>query len=232
MRRIQTYPLFALLVVSLSVGVGCHDPDRVDDRGNTVEIVPDDGPTPIDLNGDGQPDAFDTDGDGEADAVDLDNDGVPDAFDTDGDGELDDWNGDGIPDPVPPGVDNGDPANESSDGDGYCFSPEAGWYECDDGADPGSGVPGTPQLGDPNLGGPPEPDFPGGPATIPAMTRTSAASRPSIRARPSPPASSSWSTSPAPWKTTPWATPAPSGTARWTPSATWSPASTTRWSSA
>jgi hypothetical protein len=142
--------------------MGCQDPDRVDDRGNTVEITPEDeGPVQIDLNDDGIPDAFDTNGDGVADAVDTDGDNVPDAFDTDGDGELDDFDGDGVADPLPPGVDNGDPANENNDADGYCFEPETGWYECDDGAPPGSGDPDTPQLGDPNLGGDPD-SFPGG----------------------------------------------------------------------
>jgi hypothetical protein len=141
---------------SLALAGGCQDPDRVDDRGNTIEITPDDGPVGLDFDGDGEADAYDTDGDGEADAVDTDGDGTPDAFDTDGDGELDDFDGDGEPDPLPPGVDNGDLGNENQDGDGYCFDPESGWYECNDGADPGSGVPGTPEL--PGGEGTPVPD--------------------------------------------------------------------------
>src|SRR5690606_6747496 len=68
---------------------------------------------PVDLDGDGLPDAFDTDGDGVADAIDSDGDGLPDAYDTDGDGALDDWDGDGVADPLPPGVSDGDLANEN-----------------------------------------------------------------------------------------------------------------------
>jgi hypothetical protein len=143
---------------------GCQDPDRVDDRGNTVEITPDDGPVGLDFDGDGEADAYDTDGDGVQDAVDTNGDGTPDAFDTDGDGQLDDFDGDGEPDPLPPGVDDGDLENENEDRDGYCFDPEAGWYECDDGADPGSGGENVPELPT-GTGTPIDPPNPGGDVT-------------------------------------------------------------------
>lgn len=142
----------AVVVLSVVSLAACTSPDK----SPRAERAPaDTEPTlrQIDLDGDGQPDAFDTDGDGVADAIDSDGDGLPDAYDTDGDGALDDWDGDGEPDAVPPGVYDGDLANEDSDADGYCFAVESGWYECDDGAPPGSGVPGTPELGDPGLGG-------------------------------------------------------------------------------
>ncbi len=154
----RTHPakplLLAFSAAALLLATACDPQNSVERGEDPAEAAGETGPRPVDLDGDGQPDAFDTDGDGTADAIDSDGDGQPDAYDTDGDGELDDWNGDGVPDVIPPGVNDGDLGSENSDGDGYCFDPEGGWLECDDGAPPGTGVPGTPQLGDPNLGGP------------------------------------------------------------------------------
>lgn len=142
----------ALVVLAALPLTACTTPDEIPRAERSAAGT---GPTvrQIDLDGDGQPDAFDTDGDGVADAIDSDGDGRPDAYDTDGDGALDDWDGDGEPDAVPPGVYDGDLDGENSDADGFCFAVESGWYECEDGAPPGSGVPGTPALGDPGLGG-------------------------------------------------------------------------------
>lgn len=158
----QRHSLLAVLaatVLALALAPACNPEKGVEaGEGDAVGAGDDVGAVQVDLDGDGQPDAFDTNGDGEADAIDSDGDGQPDAYDTDGDGEIDDWDGDGAPDAVPPGVDNGDLGNENSDADGFCFDPEGGWFECDDGAPPGSGVPGTPQLGDPGLGGTPPAD--------------------------------------------------------------------------
>lgn len=141
--------------LALLLAPACDPQNGVTEEDGVVQEGDDVAAVPVDLDGDGQPDAFDTDGDGVADAIDSDGDGAPDAYDTDGDGELDDWDGDGAADPLPPGVDDGDLANENDDADGYCFDPEAGWFECNDGAPAGTGVPGTPELGDPGLGGPP-----------------------------------------------------------------------------
>ncbi|MFZ9886309.1 MAG: hypothetical protein ACO3JL_02300, partial [Myxococcota bacterium] len=152
----------ALVALSLPALAACTTPDEKP-NGRTSTSGAEQTWRQVDFDGDGQPDAFDTDGDGTADAIDSDGDGLPDAFDTDGDGALDDWDGDGEPDALPPGVDNGNLGAENADADGFCFDVESGWYECDDGAPPGSGVPGTPELGAPGLGGdaPTPPSIPG-----------------------------------------------------------------------
>ena len=69
---------------------------------------------------------------------------------------------------IPNGVIDEDPGDEGSDQDGYCFSPESGYYPCDDGAPPGSGPTGeTPpggglDDGDPGSSDPSDPNDPGG----------------------------------------------------------------------
>jgi hypothetical protein len=70
---------------------------------------------------------------------DIDGDGIPNANDTDDDG-------DGTPDGVVGNNDcqgDGVPEDEASDCDGYCLGLEVGYYPCEDGATPGSGLPDT-----------------------------------------------------------------------------------------
>jgi hypothetical protein len=77
-----------------------------------------------DPDGDGQPNLTDTDDN---------NDSIPDGV-----AGVNDCDGDGAPEP------------ESSDCDGFCEDPEAGFVPCDDGGIPGTGAPDTDGDGTPN----------------------------------------------------------------------------------
>ena len=155
----RTLPLLAAALLA------CTDPPTdappAPERGPSAEDLDGDGQLngdDADVDGDGEPNAIDPDIDGDGivndDDDDPDGDGVLGAADEDPRGAGDqigphgDVDGDGTPnhadadndgDGIPDAVTDGEQANENDDADGYCFSPEGGYYGCDDGAPPLSG---------------------------------------------------------------------------------------------
>lgn len=160
--------LCALLGAAATIGLaGCDGgPPAIDEPAPEVVDINDlDGDgvqnsLDEDIDGDGVPNIQDDDVDGDAipnsddetpagdnniggggDCVgaqgDCDNDGVPNNLDNDD-------NGDGVPDGVAGRNDcNGDgtPDAEDADCDGFCLSLEGGFIECNDGGEPGAGIP-------------------------------------------------------------------------------------------
>lgn len=136
------------------------NPEDIDDDGvaNALdEDIDGDGTPNIqddDIDGDSVPNADDESSYGDATVQtgaqgDLDGDGVPNNLDNDD-------NGDSVPDGVSGRNDcdsDGVPEPEEADCDGFCLGVESGYFPCNDGGEPGTGIPdsdgdGTPDPSD------------------------------------------------------------------------------------